>query len=171
MDDFEPAKKIFEKVSRKYEENPKGWKVLVKADQKRYPDILITNPREAWQIKLDSLYKPGSLGMGMKLERKELRGIDKMGEPHFGFRPLPTQFVDDLMYGRVDQSELLPMVEEILKHSPARLSDIDTAAVVQGPIHYGWKGYLSERQELLDRRLERSLDKLLFKKGYGLPYR
>jgi hypothetical protein len=61
-------------------------------------------------------------------------------------------------------------IDELLKKRPMRAKEISSAAL-NGPIQFMQNGkYISERQREVDRKLKESLEKLLYREGYGSEY-
>ncbi|MFQ6128553.1 MAG: hypothetical protein ACE5QW_06595 [Thermoplasmata archaeon] len=171
MAEIKTKEEILRKLARKYEKNPRGWSVLVRENRSGYSDFLISTADELWQIKVDSLYKPNASAMGMKVGgRTEARKIAFDSEPKFGFRPLPPDILDKLLGGEFERQELTRIIDRVLGEEPKRLSEIDSPGLIHGPVRFGWKGYLSERQKLLDAKLKKGLDKLLFEEGFGFSH-
>jgi hypothetical protein len=171
MVEIETREEILKRLSKKYERNPKGWSVLVKENKSGYSDFLISTADDLWQLKVDSLYRPNAKAMGMRIGGKtEAKSVESDSVPRFGFRPLPSDILEKLLGGDFEREELTKTIDRVLREDPKRLSDISSPGMIQGPIQFGWKGYLSEKQEALDKRLKRSLDRLLFKEGLGLGY-
>lgn len=166
---FKTAKRTFDELTERYEKEPKGWKIAVGNDNKGYFDIFISNPEEVWQVKVDSIYKPKPVGLSMKVGgRTEARKIASDKEPSFGFRPISDDIIENII--RRKGEDLSPVLNEILKVEPRRLSDIRSPVVASGPIHYGNKLQISKKQKNLDLELRKNLKKLLFREGIELEY-
>ncbi len=131
--------------------------------------MFISNPLEVWQVKVDSIYKPKPVGLGMKVGgRAEARGILSNNRPSFGFRPISEEVIGKILgHG---EGDLNPALGGILKTEPKRLSEIRTPVVASGPINFGTRFPLSKRQIELDQTLRSNLKDLLFKKGLELEY-
>ncbi|MFQ5910210.1 MAG: hypothetical protein ACE5IJ_05750 [Thermoplasmata archaeon] len=171
MAEIESKEEIIKKLAAKYERDPKGWSVLVRENKSGYSDLLISTTDELWQIKVDSLYKPNPSAMGLRVGGKtEARRIASDSVPRFGFRPLPADILDRFLEGEFEREEFTRTIGRVLREEPKRLSEIDSPGLIQGPVRFGWKGRLSETQKELDAKLKRSLDKDLFREGFGLGY-
>lgn len=171
MAEIKNREEILRALAKKYEKDPSGWSVLVRENRSGYSDFLISTADELWQMKVDSLYRPDAKAMGMKVGgKKEARRIVSDSAPTFGFRPMPAGILEGFLGGDFGREEFARTIDRVLRERPVRLSEIDSPGVIQGPIQFGWKGYLSDKQQLLDAKLKRSLDRMLFKEGLGLGY-
>lgn len=171
MVEIETREQILKRLSKKYERNPRGWSVLVKENKSGYSDFLISTADDLWQLKVDSLYRPNPKAMGLKIGGKtEARNVASDSTPKFGFRPLPSDILEKLLGGDFEREEFTKTIDRVLSRDPKRLSEIDSPGMIQGPIHFGWRGYLSDKQQALDKKLKRSLDRMLFKEGLGQGY-
>jgi hypothetical protein len=171
MAEIQSREDVLRALAKKYEQSPGGWSVLVRENRSGYSDFLISTADELWQLKVDSLYRPDAKAMGMKIGGgKEARKVASDSTPAFGFRSLPSDILERFLGGDFEREEMTRIIDRILLESPERPSEIDSPAMLQGPVRFGWKGHLSEKQEKLDHRLKRSLDRLLFNEGLGLGY-
>ncbi len=67
---MEPAEITFENILKRYNKNPKGWNFSVgRGHDEKFFDILISHEKDVWQVKLDTLYRPNPLGVGVKVGR------------------------------------------------------------------------------------------------------
>lgn len=166
-----PVDMLMRELSNKYNKDPKDWRILVGEPKGSHNDIFISTGEDLWQVKVDSLYKSKPIGLGMKIGGKEeaARIID--GDiPSYGLRPLPEEMIRKFIDGAIGEDDIVPIVDRLLKSEPRRVADIDSSAVIQGPIRYGSPTELSSKQKDLNSRLKRSLDRLLFEKGIGKEY-
>lgn len=171
MAEIKNREHVLRELAKKYERSPGGWSVLVRENRSGYSDFFISTADELWQLKVDSLYRPHAKAVGMRVgDKEEARKIASDSTPAFGFRSLPPDLLERFLGGDFEREELTKIIDRVLKEKPVRLSEIDSPGLVQGPIQFGWKGYLSDRQKLLDLKLKRSLDRRLFKEGLGLGY-
>jgi hypothetical protein len=171
MAEIKSREDVLRALAKKYEHSPVGWSVLVRENRSGYSDFLISTADELWQLKVDSLFRPDARAMGMKVGgREEARKVASDSTPAFGFRSLPSDILERFLGGDLEREELTSIIDRVLLEKPVRPSEIDSPALLQGPIRFGWKGNLSDKQELLDLKLRRSLDKMLFREGLGLGY-
>lgn len=166
-----PLDLLMRKLSMKYNKDPRDWTVLVSEPRGSHNDIFISTGKELWQVKVDSLYKSKPIGLGMKVGNEEEAARIVNGDvPSYGLRPLPKNLIRRFIDGAIGMDEIVPVVDRVLKTEPRRIADIDSPAVLQGPVRYGSPTILSSRQTDLNRKLRRSLDRLLFEKGIGKEY-
>ncbi len=171
MAEMQSREDVLKELAKKYERSPGGWSVLVRENRSGYSDFFISTADELWQLKVDSLYRPNAKAMGMRVGGKEeARKVASDSTPAFGFRSLPPDLLERFLGGDFEREEFTEIIDRVLKEKPVRLSEIDSPGLVQGPIQFGWKGYLSDQQKLLDLKLKRSLDRKLFEEGLGLGY-
>ena len=166
-------KELLAEIDAKYNKNPLGWNISIGRDpHSGYGNIFISNPTDIWQIKIDSLYKPNPYGLGLKLGRtKEFADLITSNTPSFGFRPLLPSHLEKLQHHVEQELPINHIINEILSTKPVSLNHIKKSNFLMGPIlHSPFKGYISERQKELDRKLKRSLDNLLLSKGIGYNY-
>jgi hypothetical protein len=76
------------------------------------------------------------------------------------------KFID----GAIGYEDMAPIVDKVLKSKPRRVADLESSAVLQGPVQFGSPAELSGKQRELNTKLNRSLDRLLFEKGIGKEY-
>lgn len=169
MKKYKSARQTLDELTKKYDKDPKDWRMAVGTDERGYFDIFISNPIGVWQVKVDSIYKPKPIGLGMKIGGKmEAKRFASEKEPSFGFRPISNTLIESIMHSREHQMD--SFVDEILKQQPRRLADIKSPVFASGPIRYGDRFQLSDRQTQLDLDLRKNLKKLLFREGMELEY-
>ncbi len=166
-------KELLAEIEYKYNKNPVGWNILVGGrDPHGHGNIFISNPVHIWQIKIDSLYKPNPYGMGMKLGNVEdFSELAFPQVPSFGYRPLLPSHLDKFRQNLEQNKPINQVTDDILKTKPVSLNQMGKSNFLMGPImHSSFKGYISERQKELDRKLRKDLDNLLVSKGIGYNY-
>ncbi len=104
LDDKILAKNIFQK----YTVNPKNWNFIISTTsiQDGFFDATITSPDEAWQLKIDSLYKPLPIITGTKLDiesSKMKKMINKDMAP-FGYRKIDPPMIINL-FKKISQEQ------------------------------------------------------------------
>lgn len=160
-------------IEVKYNKNPKGWNILVGGrDPHGHGNIFISNEANIWQIKLDSLYKPNPHGVGIKLgDVDEFEDLTMPKLPSFGFRPLMPVHLDRLRRTVEQEKPINRILEEIMSAPPVSTNDMSKNNYLMGPImQSSFKGYISDRQKELDKKLRKNLDSLLLSKGIGYDY-
>jgi hypothetical protein len=166
-------KELLAEIDAKYNKNPLGWQFSIGQDsQGGYGNIYISNPQKVWQIKIDSLYKPNPYGLGTQLgNTDEFNDLISSGLPSFGFRPLLPTHLKRLQHGFDQERPVNNIINEILNKKPVSIDQLGKSNYLMGPIlHSPFKGYVSDKQKELDRKMKRSLDDLLLSRGIGQNY-
>ncbi|NVM28537.1 MAG: hypothetical protein HWN65_06815 [Candidatus Helarchaeota archaeon] len=165
-------KELLAEIEYKYNKNPAGWNILVGGrDPHGHGNLFISNPVHVWQIKIDSLFKPNPYGVGMKLGNVEDFELPAPRAPSFGFRPLLPSHLNKLRQTVEQEKPINQIVDAILNTKPLSLSQIGKSNFLMGPImHSSFKGYVSDKQKELDKKLRKNLDDLLLSKGIGYNY-
>lgn len=167
-----PIDLLMKEIWKKYNEDSMGWHVLVGRSSKGYYDVFITNPKELWQIKLETIYRPNPIGLGARIGKtresaKMLRGI-----PNYGLRPLSKKAMAMMM--SVVKRGVPPMrvLREVMSIDPKPHGEITTPWVLQGPVMHSAKPLelISDRQRKLDAKMNMELESLLRKKRFGEMY-
>ncbi len=163
---METSEIILGRLLKRYNKDPKGWNFSVgKGHEDKFFDILISHGKDVWQIKLDTLYKPNSLGVGAKVGRSR----KVFDNPYsFGFRPIPEELIPGL-----SETGFSPdTIEEIMRERPHSIDQIRTPGIVQGPITFSRNSldFISERHKKLDNKLMMELDRLLGRSGIMSAY-
>jgi hypothetical protein len=163
---------LMKEIWKKYNEDSMGWHVLVGRGSKGYYDVFITNPKELWQIKLESMYRPNPIGVGVRIKNstesaKLLRGI-----PDYGLRPLSKKTMAMMMSVIERGAPSVSALREIMSIEPKPHGEIATPWILQGPVIHSVKPLelISDKQRALDTRLRVELDSLLRKKRFGEMY-
>lgn len=166
-----PVDLLMRKLSNMYNKNPTNWTVLIGEPRGTHSDIFISTGKELWQVKVDSLYRDRPIGLGMKVGGKEeAERVLKEDVPPYGLRPLPEDLIKRFIDGAIGYEDIIPVVDRVLKSKPRRVADIDSTAVLQGPVQFGRPNELSPKQKELNLKLGQSLDRLLFEKQIGKEY-
>ncbi len=159
------ARKTLEELTDRYEDDPRNWRLSVGQDERGFFDIFMANTTSVWQVKLDSIYKPEPIGLGMKVGGStEAKRIGAGVEPSFGFRPIPEGILEAML--RRDNRDIGVIAADILRFEPKRLDELRGGPVLSGPIQWGGRHPLSERQARLDADLRANLRKHLHRKGF-----
>lgn len=95
LDEKVLAKQIF----KKYSSSPRDWNFIISTNSMKdgFYDATISNPNEAWQLKIDSIFKPSPIILGTRLDmniKPINRSIDDKIIP-FGYRKIdPPKFMN-----------------------------------------------------------------------------
>ena len=160
----EPFELITRDITKKYNDNPLGWKILL--DHKG--TMLVLGPRKGYMLKLISLSPEEQTGVGIRIE--SLDEIRKLvdGLPFYGFRPLSLLQAKKLIteFRCEKQSNI---ISKILMQKPIRTTEIENKeprVVLQGPvISHPDLSTISRRQSELESKLRIEAEKL-FRKRY-----
>lgn len=164
---------LLAEIDAKYNKNPKGWNISVGGpDPRGHGNIFISNNVNLWQLKIDSLFKPNPYGIGTKLgEIDEFPEFKNPSSPSFGFRPLLPSHLDKLKLNLQQKKPINKVINEILNTNPVSINQMTKSNYIMGPImHSSFKGYVSDKQKELDKKMRRNLDDLLLSKGIGYDY-
>lgn len=160
---------LMREIWKKYNKDSTGWQVLVGRSSEGYYDVFITNPKELWQIKLETIYRPNPIGLGVRIKKtregaKLLRGI-----PNYGLRPLSKKAMAVMMSAIKRGVPPGRVLREIMSVEPKPYGEITTPWVLQGPVIHSAKPLelISDKQRELDAKLRMELESLLRKKRFG----
>lgn len=107
LDDKILAKNIFQK----YTVNPKNWNFIISTTsiQDGFFDATITSPDEAWQLKIDSLYKPLPIITGTKLdiESSKMKKMLNKDMAPFGYRKIDPPMIMNLFKKISQEQEMI----------------------------------------------------------------
>jgi hypothetical protein len=93
----------------KYSANPKNWKFIISASSSTgdFFDATVSNPEEAWQLKIDSIYKPSPLVLGAKLDIDSAKLDNRIAYSSipFGYRKLDSPIIMNILERLADQDD------------------------------------------------------------------
>lgn len=167
---------LLNELSILYRKNPFGWRVSIKKES-RFANIFITDSKNIWQIKLDSIYKANPIGIGSNIGAySENKNLFDTKTPYYGLRSIKNEDIQNMLINNdITYAKLL--INEILNRPIVTIDDIqendENYGFLSGPIHFSQesdKSFLSNNQKKLDKKLDDSLDKLLFRKGHEVEY-
>jgi len=163
----ESFENILKKVHASYNKNPLGWKVFISNDEKGFPTIIFFSPDEIWEIKLDSLYKPNPICVGLNLKNENSDLVDKLDSPHYGFRPVEDNIAKSIIEALSKNEVPVQILNSILKRTPKPLEELGKdKMILHGPVIRSQKlPLVSEKQIDLDLKLRQELQKLLMNRG------
>ena len=163
---------VFKEFIRKYDRNPKGWSFFV-GQSPSFWDVLIIGPDETWQLKVDTIFKPKPLALGVRFEEKPSIKIPKealanMPNIPYGFRPLPVLTIKSLVR-KVESQQLKPedAVKELINHlrnvQPKPVAELTPRVPTAiGPhLMLPELSFTSEKHRELSLKLEDELKRLL----------
>jgi len=164
------SRKIRKEIARKYESDPKNWRLLWSIDERGHYDLLVAKDSSQWWLKEAQINPLLSVGCGVKQFIEEdirNRVFDQKGQGHpFGLRPITEdhmkKIISALTVGENPQTSIL----EVLRSEPKPLKEIDTSFLMQGPYQHvpTLTDLLSDKQRELDAKLNSELKRLIFKR-------
>ena len=159
-----------EKLASRYSQNPKGWSFMI-APAKRFGffDAIVSSPREAWHLKIDSIFKPNPLAIGAPAEIEFGRRNSFTPFP-YGFRRLDATVLPELLSDGAPGAGEPPIRPNLMS-----LLGRDTVVPVQGGMYAqgpfifsgGRRLDFSKDQQVLDDRLTSALSRLMQKRYPG----
>ena len=97
----------------KYSGDPRGWSFVVGPSKKYgFYDAIVSNRSQAWQLKMDSLFKPNPLVIGAPTEASHEK-IGLLTPVNFGYRELDPGLVLRALKASYESEESGPTDEEV----------------------------------------------------------
>lgn len=98
-------------IFRKYSNNPKNWNFIISTNtiNDGFFDATITSPDEAWQLKIDSIYKPIPIITGTKIDidfTKTQKSLEQDAVP-FGYRKIDPPMLMDFFKKITQEQEMI----------------------------------------------------------------
>lgn len=176
--DKKSLEEIMEDFYEEYQENPEGWNFWVSQSPESgdFHEAYIIHGDEAFFLKLDSIYTPNPVGVGVRLKIERDQLVESL--PEFGFRKFDWDETKDLL-------DNLPKPEEYVSKDEFRedlkdfQSDLVGRAMDMEPMPFespeGQGGlvtlgpyskddplsYVSEEQEKMKKDLSKKLDRII----------
>lgn len=170
--------KIMEDFYEEYQEDPRGWNFWVSSPPTSddFYEAYIIHGDEAFFLKIDSIYTPNPVGVGveLKIERDQL--VESL--PDFGFRKFDWDETRDLLdnlpkpEGYESKEDFIKDLNEFRIDLVGRAMDMDPmpfespedqgGLITLGP--YSKENplsYVSEKQEELKKDLSRKLERII----------
>ena len=155
--------KVRHEISKLYDKDPQGWKVLVGKDKAGFFDVMISHKDEGWQIKEYQVNPYKFVGLGSRLPNTPAHPI-AMDNPGFGLRPVDIDQMKELAGLIDDPKSMNDILLRLLQEKPTTSRDIaESAAVLQGPILQSSSPLedLSTAHTKLDQRLRKELQRIV----------
>lgn len=155
--------KMRREISKLYDKEPEGWRVLVGKDRLGFYDVLISRGTEAWQIKEHQVNPYKFVGLGSKLPSVDLPK-PSVEEYPFGLRPISPDQINELANLIDDPRAVSELAARLLSRKPVGSSEAaESPAVLQGPILASGRPIqaLSSAHNKLDERLRKELQRLV----------
>lgn len=161
---------LFRHLLDQYSKNPDGWHFTVgPSPRDNFFDGIVSGPREAWQLKLDSIFKPSPIVMGARMDGLPTPAANM---PSYGYRKLEPEVLLQLIKEVSEESNSLKTstLERILG-SLNPVVPQNNASYAEGPVVFSNKKIVgkSDAQKSLDERLASEVKRLLRESypGYG----
>ena len=163
------GKALAKYLIEKYSKNPRGWNfTIAPSARESFFDALVSNPDEAWQLKIDSIFKPSPMVLGAKVELDSSK-LGNFGSIPYGYRRLDTDILLKLLSEDETQKDSRNL-DSILRPLDTVVPD-KNGAYAQGPFVFTNKKITSvvPSQSKLDEKLSLEMRKLLRDKfpSYG----
>jgi hypothetical protein len=145
------------RILQQYSEKPRGWRVMSTPKG----DMLVLGPESAFQLKLISINPTLVTGAGIEIPDTD-KAFEKMrSTPEFGFRPISSTDIQDIIKALHTPEIARPQVDAILQRSPLPIAKIKSGeSILTGPV-LTRPDLKSLSPELLKTQL--SLDKVAWK--------
>jgi len=152
-------------VFRRYNQQPRGWHVLVRRDQKGYYDTIFVHDKDLWFIKEEQINPYELVGFGVEREIENKEALKDILPYQFGFRPVSKKFLGEIMDAFSKNERIGGVMDKIMSIKPLSIDRIRSDFLVHGPLVYPSKSLnLISNQSEIETKLRVELDKLLYKR-------
>jgi len=148
---------------RRYDNDPRGWSVLVGRDNAGFFDVLISHGKEAWQVKEYQVNPYKFVGLGSRIPGLLHQQLASKEYP-FGLRPVGLDSMKDLASLMDDPKAMSEFASKLLSEKTISSNEaMESPAILQGPIMQSRRPLddLSNAQNKLDDKLRRELRRLI----------
>jgi hypothetical protein len=155
--------KIRHEISKLYDKNPQGWRVLVGKDRTGFYDVLISHGTEAWQVKEYQVNPYKFVGLGSRLPNPTPEPLIS-NENSYGFRPLGVSQMKELAALMDDPRTVSDLATKLLAEKPVSSTEaLESPVVLHGPILQTPRPIesLSASHTKLDEKLRKELQRLV----------
>jgi hypothetical protein len=163
--EFLEGKALSRHLLERYVHDPRGWNFVVAPARKHgFFDGIFSSPDEAWHIKLDSIFKPNPLTLGVRTEA----GLGRLRMPDstpFGYRKLDPRLAMEMLQmmeagGEVPAGD--PTLGDLLRTLEPTVP-VPGQSYAEGPFVYTNAKIIefTDQEKTLDDRLASELLKLL----------
>lgn len=160
---------IKKEIFRRYNNQPKGWHVLVNKDLKGHYDTIFVHGKDIWFLKEEFVkpYEPVGFGIADTIDYCD--ALDSIKSYQYGFRPLTKKLLNELeQQSTYDKQGRSNLIKKIINTKPVSLDKINSKIAVHGPMFFpNHPINLMSNQNDLDLKLRIELEKLLYRK---FPY-
>ncbi|HJU79929.1 MAG TPA: hypothetical protein VJ599_10245 [Nitrososphaeraceae archaeon] len=159
---------------QRYSANARNWKFVVSVSQMNgnFYDAIVSNPNEVWQLKIDSIYKPNPLIVGVKVDVDPVKFNDNSHMP-FGYRKLDPEKIGKFL-SNMDENEntngISSYISSLISSSEPEVPTPNNS-YAYGPFLFTQKNPIKVdeyQKKISDKLASRLKDKLrLLYSGYG----
>jgi hypothetical protein len=162
--------RIRREIARKYESDPRNWRLLWSMDKRGHYNLLAAKDSRLWWLKEELINPLLSVGCGIRsplegdLERKVFS--EEEFNPSFGLRPVPEEQLKSIIMNlKMGRSPETP-IQQVLNSEPRSFKELDTPILMQGPLYHvpQLADMLSDKQRELDAKLNLELERLVLKR-------
>ena len=151
----------------KYSKRPRDWNFTIAPSAKEsFFDALVSNPDEAWQLKIGSIFKPSPMVLGAKVEVDSSK-LGNFGSIPYGYRKIDADILMKLL-SEEDEPRDTKVLDTILRPLETVVPD-QNGAYAQGPFVFTNRRIVSPSQAQLDEKLSSEMRRLVRDKfpSYG----
>lgn len=147
---------LYDIILKKYTRNQRGWSFRISPSERYGFDGLVTNGKEGWQLKFDTIFRPSPIVIGAPSEQNSTGGLRANAFP-FGFRELEPSLFQRLLGGEdgssvpAEVASILASVKPVVPR-PGKL-------YAQGPFILSGRTAAPPLDESIDARLSTELQK------------
>ncbi len=155
--------KIRREISRQYDKDPQGWRVLVGRDKLGFYDVLISHGTQSWQVKEYQVNPYKFVGLGSRIPSSTPGPLISSDHP-FGFRPITLDRMKELAAVIDDPKAMSDLAVKLLAQRPVSSGEAEESpAVLHGPILQSGRPIeaLSSSHTKLDERLRKELERIV----------
>ncbi|MDG6904597.1 MAG: hypothetical protein JRN20_02290 [Nitrososphaerota archaeon] len=162
---------LFRHLLDQYSRKPSGWNFTIgPSPRDNFFDGIVSGPEEAWQLKMDSIFKPAPIVLGAKIEPGVANPLQQANFPSYGYRKLQPEIMLKLFQEISGENTPSITLDKILG-SLSPVAPVRGNAYAEGPVVFTNKKILgvSKSQKQLDDKLSSEIRRLLRESypGYG----
>ena len=155
--------RIRREIARRYDNDPRGWSVLVGRDNAGFFDVLVSHGKEAWQVKEYQVNPYKFVGLGSRIPTLPPHPLASREYP-FGLRPIGLDSMKELANLMDEPKAMSELASKLLSEKPISSNEaVESPAILQGPIMQSDRPLdgLSTAQTKLDEKLRKELRRIV----------
>ena len=155
--------RIRREIARRYDNDPRGWSVLVGRDNAGFFDVLVSHGKEAWQVKEYQVNPYKFVGLGSRIPTLPPYPQGSREYP-FGLRPIGLDSMKELANIMDEPKAMSELASKLLSEKPISSNEaVESPAILQGPIMQSDRPLdgLSTAQTKLDEKLRKELRRIV----------